>query len=127
MPTRTFLIDTGDQQLPVNVSPEALHDFSKRAVGDMDRRIRHLSDTRYGPNHYMVRTNRLGVVAPLIYDAITRNDHERIVLMVLWLNTHFPEITGVEVGDEKIEYLSNQTAEEAAASQAHPERPKYLH
>jgi len=127
MPTKTFLIDMDGEQLPVNVSPEALDEFSKTAVGDMDKRIRYLSDSRYGPDHYMVRTNRLGVVAPLIYDAVTRHDHERIILMVLWLNTHFPEITGVEVGDEKLQYVSEEALRERELSDFSPERPKYLH
>lgn len=127
MPTRTFTIDMEGERLPVKVSPEALEEFSKNAAGDMDKRIRYLSDTKYGPNHYMVRINRLGVVAPLIYDAVTRQDHERIILMVLWLNTHFPEITGVEVGEEKLQYISDETLEESLEAPSTPEKPRYLH
>ena len=127
MPNRTFMIDVDGDQLPVNVSPDALVEFGKSAVGDMDKRIRHLSDSKYGPDHYMIRINRLGVVAPLIYDAVTRHDHERIILMVLWLNTHFPEITGVEVGDEKLQYVSDEELKDHEDMSTTSTRPKYLH
>lgn len=121
------MIDVDGDQLPVNVSPDALVEFGKSAVGDMDKRIRHLSDSKYGPDHYMIRINRLGVVAPLIYDAVTRHDHERIILMVLWLNTHFPEITGVEVGDEKLQYVSDEELKDHEDMSTTSTRPKYLH
>lgn len=119
----TFLIEMQGQELPVNYNDEALESFEKKAADAMDREIRHISDIRYGKDHYLTRSNRLGVLAPLLYNAITDQDGDKIMLCVLWLATKFPEIRGIEMDEGLIQYIQEDQDEEPFDAFA---RPKYL-
>jgi len=123
MEERRFVIEMEGEQLPISYSDEALESFSRKAAGVMDREIRTISDDRFGPDYYLKRTNRLGILAPLIYNAIARQDDHRVLLCVLWLATHFPEITGLEVEEGIIQYVQEEALDPRLNGF---DRPEYL-
>ncbi len=123
MEDKTFVIELAGEQLPINYSDEALQSFTQKAAGVMDREIRTISDDSYGPEFYLKRSNRLGILAPIIYNAITLQDQNRVLLCVLWLATHFPEISGVEVEEGIVQYVQEKAVDPRLVVF---ERPEYL-
>ncbi|MCW9033703.1 MAG: hypothetical protein OQJ97_05735 [Rhodospirillales bacterium] len=123
MEERKFVIEMEGEQHPISYSDEALDSFTQKAAGVMDREIRTISDDRFGPEFYLKRSNRLGVLAPLIYNAIAQQDNNRVLLCVLWLATHFPEITGLEVDEGVIQYVQEEAIDPRLNGF---ERPEYL-
>jgi len=118
----TFIIELEGEPLPVNYSDEALSQFTQQAAGMMDKEIRMISDKRYGPGFYLTRANRLGVIAPLIYNALADRDGDKILLCVLWLAANFPEISSIEVDGNTVQFVQD----ERLSLLDRMERPEYL-
>lgn len=123
MQNRKFVIEAEGEEFPVVLSEDTIRDFRTKSADLMDRDIRSLSDSRFGPKFYLTRTNRLGVVAPILYDAVQGQDEDKIRLCVLWLAARFPEIAGAAIGENGVQFMwdSSQDLSPDAA-----ERPAYL-
>jgi hypothetical protein len=119
----TFHIEVDGEARPVTFTDEAFHRYQEHLSGSMDREIRALSDFEYGPEFYLRRTNRLGVLAALLYEALASDDEDRLEACVMWLVDRFPEIAGVQVDGTDVQYLWE------ADEDGEPlfDRPEYLH
>ncbi|MCW9040493.1 MAG: hypothetical protein OQJ76_08355, partial [Rhodospirillales bacterium] len=102
---KTFHIEVDGRELPVVYNEETLAGFRTHQAGILDRTIRFLSDKEFGRDFYLTRTNRLGVVAPLLFDAIENHDGTIVRNFVLWLLTRFPEIAGIEIEGEDVQFI----------------------
>ena len=105
MDGKKFVIEQDGSEIPVVYTDAALEEFEKTGAPHMDQQIKLLSDTHYGQSFYLKRTNRLGIIASLIFDAVGSRDQKRIVLCVLWLATRFPEVSGVEIENNSVQFL----------------------
>lgn len=123
MPNRTFVIEAEGEEFPVTLSEDSIRDFRTKTADLMDRDIRNLSDSRFGPKFYLTRTNRLGVMAPILYDAVHGQDEDRIRMCVLWLAARFPEIAGAAIGENGVQFMWDSTKDVSLDAL---ERPSYL-
>ena len=83
---------------------------------------RDLCDSVLGPGKHLDMHNRLGVLVPLLYDAIQERDDARVALYVLWMASRFPEIHGIECTNGICEFHGNPEPPQEDRGRA-----RYLH
>jgi len=105
-PDLSFLIAMDGAPYPVRFDPTVLDEFQRDHVESMDLELRKFSDEWFGPTFFLERDNRLGVIAPLIRDALEENNGVLIAKYVLWLASRYPEITGIRIQEDTYEFMA---------------------
>jgi hypothetical protein len=105
-PDLSFLIAMDGNPYPVRFDPSVLDEFQRDHVDTMDLELRKFSDEWFGPSFFLDRENRLGVIAPLIRDALEENNGILVAKYVLWLAARYPEITGIRIQQDTYEFMA---------------------
>lgn len=103
----SFHIALDGEDYPVQFDETVLSEFEQKYVSLMDREVRRLSDASFGPTFYLTRNNQLGVIAPMLYQAINEGDGVQVAKCVLWLKSRFPEIAGMCIAKDTYEFVTN--------------------
>jgi len=103
----SFLIAMDGAPYPVRFDPTVLDEFQRDHVDTMDLELRKFSDEWFGPTFFLERDNRLGVIAPLIRDALEEDNGILVAKYVLWLAARYPEITGIRIHEDTYEFIAD--------------------
>lgn len=103
----SFLIALDGAPYPVQFEAEVLDEFQRDHVASMDLQLRQFADEQFGPTFYLDHQNRLGIVAQLIRDAMKEENGILIAKYVLWMASHYPEISGIRIHEDTYEFTAN--------------------
>lgn len=103
----SFFIAVDGNPYPVKFDPVVLDEFERDYADDLELELRKLSDFHFGPTFFLERENRLGIIAPLLKQAVSKHDGIAVAKYVLWLVARYPEITGIRIHEDTYEFLAD--------------------
>ncbi|MCB2099523.1 MAG: hypothetical protein KDE22_01545 [Rhodobacterales bacterium] len=120
MADRTFTITKDGDEIPVIYTDDVLSEFRENKVALVDAEIETLRDRLFDRDDPPADAprgadTRLGIVGPLIMEALDEGKETVVAQCVLWLAARHPEITGLEIFFGQFRYVSTAGADGASS------------